>query len=130
MSKSIYIFNPDNDLCLANGDPNYLPPLTARKMEDDLAFLPAWYAGQDDFVLLPDMPEREWLDNLQKCIDIHIKPILNAEIVMNDISSFFPWGWNQKLINQLFQAGVSMSFLPDNESVKKIRQLSHRSFAV
>ena len=29
MSKQIYIFNPDHDLCIANGDENFVPPRSA-----------------------------------------------------------------------------------------------------
>ena len=29
MSKQIYIFNPEHDLCIANGDENYVPPRSA-----------------------------------------------------------------------------------------------------
>ena len=29
MSKQIYIFNPEHDLCVANGDENFVPPRTA-----------------------------------------------------------------------------------------------------
>ena len=29
MSKQIYIFNPEHDLCIANGDPNFVPPRSA-----------------------------------------------------------------------------------------------------
>ena len=29
MSKQIYIFNPDHDLCVANGDENFVPPRSA-----------------------------------------------------------------------------------------------------
>lgn len=29
MSKQIYIFNPEHDLCIANGDENFVPPRSA-----------------------------------------------------------------------------------------------------
>ena len=29
MSKKIYIFNPEHDLCIANGDENFVPPRSA-----------------------------------------------------------------------------------------------------
>ena len=48
-----YIFNPDNDLALANGDANYLPPMSARRMATDLAFLPTWWANDGDSILIP-----------------------------------------------------------------------------
>ena len=53
MAKT-FIFNPDNDLALANGDPNYLPPKSARRMAEDLAMLPAWWAEKGDTILIPN----------------------------------------------------------------------------
>ena len=29
MSEQIYIFNPEHDLCIANGDENFVPPRSA-----------------------------------------------------------------------------------------------------
>ena len=33
------IFNPEHDLCLANGDPNFVPPESALKFGRDCAGL-------------------------------------------------------------------------------------------
>ena len=35
MSKQIYIFNPEHDLCLANGDENFVPPRSAMGFAND-----------------------------------------------------------------------------------------------
>ncbi len=43
----MYLFNPDNDLALANFSPNYTPPASATRMAEELAVLPIWYAGED-----------------------------------------------------------------------------------
>ena len=42
--RSIFIFNPENDLALANGGPNYTAPPFAQQLRRDLQLLPAWYA--------------------------------------------------------------------------------------
>ena len=51
IKRSLYIFNPDHDLALASGDVNYMPPATARRMAEELALLPAWYASAGSAVL-------------------------------------------------------------------------------
>ena len=53
MSKSQYIFNPDTDLALADGDENYIPPYSATKMAKDLASLPRWYDIEDSRAVIP-----------------------------------------------------------------------------
>ena len=53
MSGALYIFNPENDLSVANGGENYMPPPRARIIAEDLAFLPVWYAENGDDVIVP-----------------------------------------------------------------------------
>ena len=35
--KPIFVFNPEHDLALANGDRHYIPPKNIREMARDLA---------------------------------------------------------------------------------------------
>ena len=41
----LYLFNPDSDLALANNEANYIAPASARRMAQDMALLPIWYAA-------------------------------------------------------------------------------------
>ena len=40
----LYVFNPDTDMALANNEENYIAPASARRMAQDLAIIPIWYA--------------------------------------------------------------------------------------
>ena len=42
MSKQIYIFNPEHDLCIANGDENFVPPRSAMGFAKDNTDLSAY----------------------------------------------------------------------------------------
>lgn len=42
----LYVFNPDADMALGNNEENYMAPATIRRMAEDLALLPVWYAGR------------------------------------------------------------------------------------
>ena len=42
MSKQIYIFNPEHDLCIANGDENFVPPRSAVGFAKDNVDLSEW----------------------------------------------------------------------------------------
>ena len=44
--EALYLFNPENDMALACGDPYYMAPASARRMAAELSVLPAWYAEQ------------------------------------------------------------------------------------
>ena len=47
----LYLFNPDSDLALANNEANYIAPASARRMAQDMALLPIWYAAPGSAVL-------------------------------------------------------------------------------
>jgi len=55
---SIHYFNPGHETAVLNASKHYHPPVHVAKMQTDLAFLPAWYASNGDYVymetLLPD----------------------------------------------------------------------------
>lgn len=104
----VHIFNPENDMALADGQPGYTPPATIRQMRHDLAWLPKWWAQEDDFV---------W-DGVEE-----IPPLAAGDEIC-------PWGWSPALIHQLRQAGVKETFLPSDSQMERLRMLSHRQTAV
>ena len=50
--EALYLFNPENDMALACGDPYYMAPASARRMAAELSMLPAWYAEEGETVWL------------------------------------------------------------------------------
>ena len=59
-NMKLHIFNPENDLALADGGANYCPTPAAAYIAYDLASLPLWFAGEQDCVVLPDGVHREY----------------------------------------------------------------------
>lgn len=124
----LYIFNPESDLALANGDENYMPPLSVRKMATDLSFLPLWYAQTEAYILTK--LDGISLDKLYR-IDFQNKyPIKESDLQTKEITEVLPWSWNPALIKSLKQEGVSGQLLPTPEKMNLIRELSHRSTAI
>ena len=103
----LYVFNPENDMALADGHPGYTPPVQIQQMRRELWWLPQWWADEEDIV---------W----------------NGEERLNllDDTRILPWGWSPALCHQLKQAGVQESLLPSRKELEQIRQLSHRQTAV
>lgn len=128
--KKSYIFNPESDMALANGDANYLPPRSARRMAIDLAFLPVWYADNEDTVLIPgsDLLYYWSKTSTSRIVRTDIKWITEKEPIPNQPCS--PWGWNPSLVKYLKQRGLSEEFLPSTEDMGTLRQLSGRHTAV
>lgn len=103
----LHLFNPENDLALANGDPNFMAPASARKLAADLATLPCWWADDADFV---------WS---------------NAGLIDIDaITSVSPWGWSNQVRMRLLKAGIPDKLLPDESLLLKLRELSHRRISM
>jgi len=104
---TLYVFNPENDMALADGHPGYTPPVQIQQMRRELWWLPQWWAEDEDIV---------W----------------NGEerLKLSDDTRILPWGWSPALCHQLQQAGVQESLLPSRKELEHLRQLSHRQTAV
>lgn len=55
MKKTVFLFNPENDMALANFTPYYKVPAEIQRMAADLSVLPAWYAPAGSIVKLPSI---------------------------------------------------------------------------
>ncbi len=98
----MYIFNPEHDLCLANGDPHFVPPESALAFGRDCADLTRWMVGLDG-----DADGQ-------------------AEIPLK----ILPWGWNFVLRKRLRKEGYPEKLLPDDGQIETIAELSDRRFAL
>lgn len=126
----VYLFNPDNDLALANGDENYMPPLSARKMAEDLSLLPLWYASPGALILSPDVVDEGWLQLLKETFGVSVQVLKEEEIASRSSLKLCPWGWNATLIKHARSLGLTDDSLPGKEQMEAVRELSHRSLAV
>lgn len=102
------IFNPEHDLCLANGSAHYVPPESALN-----------FARTSKHLMGYIYPEAKLFSTAE--VGQEVKNIPNAQI------KIIPWGWNLTLRTQLLKQGVPESLLPSEESLLCWRQLQHRS---
>lgn len=126
-----HLFNPDNDMALANGNENYIPPRSARKMAEDLALLPAWYAMPGEYVMTPHSEGvHYWSVTLSNGLSLpDIKIVTPREEIPSD-AEIRPWGWNPSLIKSLAVRHTCAACLPDTEQMQTWRRLSSRQTAV
>lgn len=106
----ICIFNPEHDLCLANGSPHYMPPESARRFAQQGALLMK--------ILYPDA---------QDCISVANIPHYFGSHSATIASRIIPWGWNAVLKEHLLSQGISESLLPSDKELEGLRNLQHRS---
>lgn len=122
----VYLFNPEHDLALAHGAHNYTAPPFARQLRHDLRLLPAWVAPAGAYVAVPDdapiNEDQRWLNEHH----LDVIPVTISQIADLGPCRIHPWGWDAALRYRLLQAGVSPDYLPTDEQLNLIRDLSHR----
>ena len=118
--KKLYLFNPENDMALASGSPYYMAPASAKKMANDLAMLPAWYADAGSEILVGDSRQVDWLRDGCR-LSLLVNGVLS---VTDEYEEIIPWGWSPALKHRL---GMDMVRGVD---VETLRGLSSRMTAV
>ena len=118
--KKLYLFNPENDMALASGSPYYMAPASAKKMANDLAVLPAWYADAGSKILVGDSRQVDWLR--EGCrLPLPVTGILS---VSDEYEKIIPWGWSPALKHRLGMDTVR------GVDMETLRGLSSRMTAV
>lgn len=127
----LYLFNPEHDLALAHGEPHYLPPQIVRQFAQDYALLPFWYAKDNSTLLLFSEEQQKFLHHYNRLFNRSLTGLFHSQLKEFDgLSKVNPWGWNATLREQLIKAGITQQLLPSLAYIKKLTQLSHRSFSV
>ncbi len=131
MSRRIYIFNPENDLALANGNENFEPPLSARMLRNDLSLLPLWYADENAVVLTYSGIPDGWLKNEREALGVNVSWAPADSFMVNRRSDdcFVPWGWSPA-IHKLWYKSNSPESLQNEPDFFQYKKLSHRAFAI
>lgn len=94
----LFVFNPEHDLCIANGNPHYMPPQSALQFAEDCYDVMQFF-GEDGDICVPASKV--------------------GEVVRNNpgISSIVPWGWNHALLYQLRKQSVPEHLLLDESLI-------------
>lgn len=80
----IHYFAPGHEGAVLNQSPYYHPPVNIRKMEEDLAFLPFWYAQSGDAVWVESQVSasfKEFYDGLNR-LDVSIVNEQNIDVYL------------------------------------------------
>lgn len=129
-STSIHFFNPDNDLALAAFDENYTAPASARKMTEDLAILPLWYAENGSAIHANSDKNRDFLQRVQSLFPEKLSTMRLQESCDCNTQKIHTWGWNPSLRKHLITCGVPENQLPTIADLYQLREYSHRKHAV
>nr|WP_319272688.1 hypothetical protein [uncultured Draconibacterium sp.] len=101
---NIYLFNPTCEYAVGNGNASWHPNKILQKMEADLATLPLYFAAENDFVIVPHLPESEFFKHLQK-VGITPPHFVTEKQLQNSppeqIGQLKPWGWSPAVHKRL-----------------------------
>lgn len=126
----LYIFNPDSDLALADNKENYMAPASVRRMAQDLALLPMWYAQPGSAVLAPSAYNADFLQQMKEIFPLQVQLATEPELPDYAEAQMMPWGWNPAIRNYLLKGGILERKLPTPELLQEYRGLSSRLNAI
>lgn len=130
----LHIFNPEHDLALAANLQQFTAPHAGRQLRSDLAFIPALWADQGDWVLVDDIDNaldkvRHLGEHLAEKVEFITKVQLEHALKTEFLDSIHPWGWNLSLKHELERMGVPDIMLPTDDTLNKVRAISSRQWA-
>ena len=130
-TKKLFVFNPEHDFALAVGQGSYTPPAEVIKIRKNYSLLPASFAGNSDFILVPDEINEMEISQLpfyDQVIKKQLKIINRGNLskYASQISKIIPWGWDHAIYKDLVANNIDPSILPNAEDLDNIRKLSHR----
>ena len=126
----LYVFNPDTDMALANNEENYIAPASARRMAQDLALLPIWYAQPGSAVLAPSAYNADYLQIMKRMFPLSVQLVTEPELPDYAESQIIPWGWNLAFRKRMLKGGIAKHKLPTLEELKRLRAFSSRELAM
>lgn len=126
----LYLFNPDSDLALANNEANYIAPASARRMAQDMALLPIWYAAPGSAVLAPSAYNADFLKRMRELFGLQVQLVTEPELPDYAEARIVPWGWNPAIRRFFLKGGVREDRLPSPQLLAEYRLLSSRLQAV
>ncbi len=126
----LYIFNPDADMALGNNEENYMAPASIRRMAEDLALLPIWYAEPGSGVLAPSAYNADYLKQMQQLFSLPVQLVTEPELSDYAEAQVMPWGWNPAIRKRFLNGGILECKLPATARLAEYRELSSRKTSV
>ena len=126
---TLYIFNPEHDIALAANLSNFTAPHAGRVLRADIGYLPALWAGSDDYVLVDNADDAQTA--FARLIHRPFQGFVEKrQLARLPISRVEPWGWDLALRSFLLRYDLPSEVLPSEQQIAVIRDLSHRKTAV
>jgi len=126
----IRYFNPGHESAVLNASRYYQSPAIQLKMRKELAFLPAWYAKPEDFILVSELPDEEYLKILSRLRPL-AKPITEKDLPSIGKQKIDLWGSSPQaihsfeLLNEKYKTDLELPIWKD-----EYKELSSRKTGI
>ncbi|MBF0760035.1 hypothetical protein IR148_03135 [Dysgonomonas mossii] len=94
---NIHYFNPGHETAVNNASPYYTPPANIAAMQEELSFLPAWYADREDKVLV-DRKDEVYYSYLTEKFSTLAQPVSQNELTLYRDANVSLWGVSPQAI--------------------------------
>ncbi len=94
---NIHYFNPGHETAVNNASPYYTPPANIAAMQEELSFLPAWYADREDKVLV-DSKNEVYYSYLTEKFSTLAQPVSQNELTLYRDANVSLWGVSPQAI--------------------------------
>lgn len=121
---ALRLFFPENDLALARDLDRYTAPPAAVKLHRSGEALPLWYGNDGDRFVSTGI-NAAWLDGIKETFGMDI----DVFDYRPELYRPSPWGWSKAARTLFRNLGYAPDSLPDDESLRTLRELSHRRTA-
>lgn len=94
---NIHYFNPGHETAVNNASPYYTPPANIAAMQEELSFMPAWYADREDKVLV-DSKDEVYYSYLTEKFSTLAQPVSQNELTQYRDANVSLWGVSPQAI--------------------------------
>ncbi len=91
--SDIYIYNPTGEMAIANGNHSYMPPKLLRKFEEDLQFVPTFFAKDNDIIIGKEPENKDFTIQWHK-LGLAQTRFCAIDSISEPINYLRPWSWN------------------------------------
>lgn len=95
----IHFFNPGHETAVCNASPYYMAPGNVTALQHELAYLPAWYAGENDLVLVSGSCDKDYYGFLARYFPALPRAITEEELPDFHSHEVCPWGISPQVIH-------------------------------
>ena len=118
-APQLYIFNATSEMAISNGTVSFMPNKVLTRFEHDLDVLPMYYADSQDIILVNQLPDSAFINNLKSKgvlipqFKVFAEALKDSDFLKQSKAGLKPWGWSPRMHYQLtpFKTQCQKDFL-------------------